>query len=146
MIKFFMHYIKNSHGASATEFSLLAPVLVLLLVGTIDFGLFIKQELQLQKMVSETASYAARIQGDSNLDAVAEGAYEGDFSKVTLDTILECSCSDGAAQTCPADCADDDFERRYVSISASGTYQPLFPYPGLPENMVLQSTARMRID
>ena len=145
-MNFIKRYIKKERGASATEFALLGPMLIFLLVGTVDFGMFIKQEMQLQEMVSEAVNYAARTQGDVNIQAVAEGAFEGDFSKVTLSTSIECECFDGVLQVCPADCAEDDFERRYVSVSASGTYSPLFPYPGLPERVTLQSDARMRID
>ena len=40
--------LKSARGAAVIEFALLAPVLLLMVVGAIDFGTFIYQKMQLQ--------------------------------------------------------------------------------------------------
>ena len=146
MRKFIQKYITRNDGASAIEFALLAPLLVFMLVATLDFGIFIKQKMMLQSMVSTTADYAMRTQSDDGLETVAEHAYSGNFEKITLSLDFECECSDGVAQVCPSACGLNDYQRRFIRVEAEGIFEPIFPYPGIPENINIQSSARMRID
>ena len=49
--------LKNENGAAAVEFALIAPILLLLLVGTVEFGWFIHMKMTL----NSAATYAARV-------------------------------------------------------------------------------------
>jgi Flp pilus assembly pilin Flp len=146
MFIFLRSYLRLQGGASAIEFALLAPVLVFMLVATLDFGMFIKQKMMLQSMVSTAADYAMRTQSDGGLETVAENAYGGEFENITLIYAFECECSDGVVRQCPTDCAMNDYQRRFIKVDASGVFEPMFPYPGVPSSLTLDSTSRMRID
>jgi len=139
-------YIHNQSGASAVEFALLSPLLIFMFVGTIDFGLFIMERMHIQNTAHAVADYVAQVQDDANVQVVAEEAYDRDFSDIVIISEFECECSDGVVDACPITCSSDDYQRRFVRVSASGSFAPLFPYPGIPNNVDLQTTVRMRVD
>lgn len=142
----FKHYWRDESGASAVEFIMMAPIFIVLLVGTVDFGFFMTEKMRLQTVAQVTADYVSQTQVDDNAQVVAAESYDGDFEDVTLTSNFTCECSDGTAQECPVSCGDDDYQRRFVDVSASAVFEPIFPYPGLPDNVTLQSTVRMRVD
>ncbi|MCB1650884.1 MAG: pilus assembly protein [Alphaproteobacteria bacterium] len=139
-------YFKSRSGASAVEFALLAPLLILMLIGTVDFGFFTMERMRLQNTAAAAADYVARAKDDTNVQTVAQESYAGDFSDVTLTSDFVCMCSDGSEQTCPVSCGASDYQRRYVSVNASRTFQPLIMYPGIPRNLDLSMSVRMRVD
>ena len=139
-------FIREESGASAVEFALMAPVLVLLLLGLADMGLLVVERVQIQTLTTAAAEYVVRTQDDTNLPIVAAEVYPGNMNDITLESEFECECADGEAQICPVSCADGDYQRRFISVSASGNFSPLFPYYGLSDNITLQSTARLRVD
>lgn len=145
-MKFLQEYIRNELGASAVEFALLSPILIVLLIGTVDFGFYIMQSMRLQNVAHASAEYVSQAQDDANVQIIAEEAYAGDFADITLTSEFECECSDGVVDVCPVSCGSNDYQRRYVSVTASGTFQALMPYPGLADDLELESTARMRVD
>lgn len=146
MLKMFKKYLRNESGASAVEFALISPILIFMLIGTVDFGFFITERMQLQNTAHAAADYVAQVQDDANVQIVAEESYGAGFEDITLTSEFLCECSDGVEAACPVSCGDDDYQRRFISIAASGTFEPIFPYPGLPTDMPLQSTVRMRVD
>lgn len=57
-----------------------------------------------------------------------------------------CECSDGSSATLacvvPPRCAVNSV--RYVEVTTTAIYVPLFPYPGIPAALVLKGSSRMR--
>ena len=49
------NYSSDTRAVSAVEFALLAPVMILLLVGTIAYGLLFSTHISLQQLVAEAA-------------------------------------------------------------------------------------------
>jgi Flp pilus assembly protein TadG len=65
-------FIDNNRGQSIVEFALVLPILILLLLGIVDFGQIFCQKL----LVSEAAREAVRVtvaSGDSSLGIAAAG-------------------------------------------------------------------------
>ncbi|MCB1783615.1 MAG: pilus assembly protein [Alphaproteobacteria bacterium] len=140
-------YFLRQEGASAVEFALIAPGLLLMLVGTFDIGLYIVQKMQVQNVVEVVASYVVDVGSDDNVQVVAQESYGGDFSALTVTSDFECECSDGVVQACPVTCAGaDDYQRRFVNIGATSHFTPLFPYPVLSSGIDINVSARMRVD
>lgn len=57
-------HIRTDRGASAVEFALIAPILLLLLIGIINFGLLFGQSLAISNAARQAARYAV-VQGNS---------------------------------------------------------------------------------
>lgn len=139
--------LKNDDsGASAIEFALLAPIFILLIVGTVDMGFFVLEKMKLHNVVQTTAVYAAKAGNTDNVQTVAQETYEGDFEKLTINSTIECECSDGVVAECPISCDSDDYQRRYVLINGTGNFTTLFPYPGFADSISISTQARVRSD
>ena len=133
--------LKLTRGAAVIEFALLAPVLLLMVIGAIDIGTFIYQKMQLQSAARAGAQYA--IQSDANIsdtDGIlnaAEIASELDFTGVTTTTTQFCACSDGIESatdgtgSCGGTCAGGEFPGLYVRVNLKGEFAPLFPIAGI---------------
>ncbi|MDH5722031.1 MAG: pilus assembly protein [Alphaproteobacteria bacterium] len=146
MLKTIKAYLLNTKGASAVEFALLAPILITLLVGTIDYGYYIVQRMELQSVATSVAEYVMIKQNDDNLVTVAGEVYSGNPLDITVTSSYQCQCEGGAPAACPLSCPGDDYQRRYVVVTVSQMHNILFPYPGFDSSVNLQSTARMRVD
>lgn len=133
-------------GASAVEFALVSPLLILMMIGVVDMGVFAMERMRIQNTAYAAASYVAQVGDDTNVQVIADEAYEGDFNNIVLSSEFECECADGVAQACPSACGDGDYQRRFVNITASGTFDSFFPYPGLPDSVALERSVRMRVD
>ena len=63
-----LNFIKNSQAVAAVEFALIAPILLVLFIGTVEISLLVSVD----RKISRTSSAIA--------DLVAQGAQSGDFS------------------------------------------------------------------
>lgn len=145
-MRIFKTYNMDESGAGAVEFALLAPVLILLLVGTVDIGFYVLDRMMVQNTAHAAAEYVTLAQSDDNVQTVAAEAYGRDISNLVVQSRFNCECADGVAQACPLDCGADDVARRFVTVNVSGDFSTLFPYPAVPDPVTLQGFARMRVD
>ncbi len=139
-------YKSQESGASAVEFAFISPLFILMIIATLDLGLFILEKSQIQNLASTVAHYSAERQNTENVDIVAQESYQGDMDNITMETAFQCECADGTVSQCPVDCGDDDYQRRFISVSVNGQFEPLFPYPLIDSPMSLQSSMRVRVD
>lgn len=146
MFKHVGKYFKNNDGIAAVEFALIAPILALILIVTIDMGLFIKSKMQIHNAANVIADYVASQDGDDDVQIVAEESYAGVFADIVAVSDFSCECNDGVSQSCPVICAADDHQRRFIDVTVSGSFSPIFSYPGFENNMLLESSARARVD
>ncbi len=133
--------LKSARGAAVIEFALIAPVLLLMVVGAIDIGTFIYQKMQLQSAARAGAQFAiqsdASISDSAGIANAAQIASELDFTGVTLTTTQFCACSDGiesavdTSGSCTGTCAGGEFPGLYVRVNLKGDFTPLFPIQGI---------------
>ena len=155
----FESYFSNERGVAAVEFALVAPMLLLLLMGIYDYGMFMNQRMMLESTARAAAEYIN--QGGSEDDLQADivdmmnlGANGAALASLQLDTDFICECTGGAVLDCDdedASCTADDedtdtYIRRYVEVSVSMTFDTLFPYPGLPQSVPMSGNVRMQIE
>ena len=139
-------------GQSLVELALVLPILLLLLVGIIEIGRFSYYSILVSNAARAGAQYGAQ-----NLIAAAdangmETAAKNDGENVgplNVTAIRTCGCTGTAATlggACPAPaCALPDHALVYVEVTATGTFNSLFNYPGLPAAIALSSTEKMRV-
>jgi len=136
----------RSEGASLLETALIAPVLLLLVAGTIDLGRAYTAAIEVQEAAHAGALYGAQNPTDSaGMQTTAE-SQTSTFSGLTATASYGCECSDGssAVASCATipDCTYNYVD--YVSVTATVEFSPIFPYPGLPSSFKLSSTSRLR--
>jgi hypothetical protein len=77
---------------------------------------------------------------------VSSGKIPADeMGAVTFDSGDTCECSEtGEEIDCDATC-DEGYQRRFYSFSMTRTYTPMFPYPGVPDEIDITGHARLQV-
>jgi len=161
--------VRNSseRGQSLIEVALVTPLLLALLVGTIEFGRYAYLSILVANAARAGAAYGAQSLPQS-VDAVAiQTAANNDFqnngpSTATLSiaggapdgTYVSCGCDSGGTVTAAlclttpnptaGTCASGHWVVM-VSVKATATFNSLFTYPGIPQTITVIKTATMRV-
>jgi Flp pilus assembly protein TadG len=134
-------------GSAFIELGLMLPVLLLILLGAIDFARVFFADIALTNAAEVGAMYGARsVSGSSDLTSMqdASTADAADLSGVTATASQYCTCGNGAAHTCPVSCSGSTMHT-FVSVTTSYTFTPLVPFPGIPSSVPMTRTAVMRV-
>jgi Flp pilus assembly pilin Flp len=145
---------RDESGVALVEFALLAPVLAVLCVGTIDFGLAFAAQLQLAAAVDEGAQYAfltgSGVQASAVQTVVKTATPLPSVTATVSYNSTSCYCPTGtppalATQTCGVACPDGSMPGKFLSITAQYTYAPIFPSYGLIANPNLSESVTVRV-
>jgi Flp pilus assembly protein TadG len=130
-------------GVAAFELTLLLPVLVAIFLGLADFSLAYHQELQVDATLASAAEFAFT-DGQTNtgstltsditnfIGVISPGLTASAVYNDNDTTVGDCYCVTGSppsytlASSCGAACSDGSTSGKYVSITVSFTYTPLF--------------------
>jgi hypothetical protein len=146
----------GSHGTALVEFALAAPILVTLVLGIADLGLLAANTAALEGATRVGAEYARNnttcsqgdITGSSCIAGIKNAVQSaGNFSPpVTFpsDPSVSCECDDGSSITCGTTCvAGKTPNRVLITVSASQSYTPILPWPGLPSSVTASTEMRV---
>jgi Flp pilus assembly protein TadG len=164
-IRSLAHGWRDDRGIAAIEFALIAPLVAVVLAGTVDFGCILFNKFKLDEAVNAAANYAMVSNGQVNassgatlagtlstLVATSHGSGWADVtvtvndgpvssyasgtqsSSGTASPADSCYCPTGvassvtwgAAHTCNATCTGGGYAGKFVLISATRPYSPLF--------------------
>jgi Flp pilus assembly protein TadG len=137
-----------SDGAAAIEFAIIAPLLILMLIGTVDLGIGTYQSMQVQNAAQAGAEYAmARGFNASAISSAVTNATGLQGIAVSPTPSQFCGCPSETGITtavCSSVCPSGAMAGTYITVSAQLTYTTLLPYPLLPSSytFVGQSTVR----
>jgi Flp pilus assembly protein TadG len=144
---------KAKDGAALVEFALVAPVMLLLLLGTIDLGRGYYMGLEMANAAHAGAEYGS--QNPSNTAGITAAAKQSapNLSSLTVATpTWGCECSDGTSYTancattptCTANASRGSNVVRRIQVQTSVVYTTLVPWPGIPSQLTLSNTATLR--
>jgi len=146
-LKTLIRSFQSEQGASLIEVGLVLPVLFFIVLATVDFakGYYYANEVA-------GAARAGAVYGTTNptdttgiTNAVKYNAQ--DVSGVNGSSSYGCECSDGtnASVSCTSapSCSGSDIVY-YVRVTATATYNTIFPWTGIPSSIALSSTSEMR--
>lgn len=144
--------LDSESGSSLIEAAVLAPVLLLLLLGAADFGRGYYLAEEVAGAAHSGAEYAIQNPGNFSNDSTGiETAAKNDAPDVSNLRVAApswgCECSDGSSYSAscaavPSGCTSNWVYK--VTVTASAGYSPLFHWPGLPTSIALSSSATMR--
>lgn len=132
--------LSAERGVSAIEFALLAPVLIMALLGTVDVGRALTEQMGLSSLL-RTGAQTAMAGGDlARINHVLHAAKD---DSVTLDVVHVCACPEnaGAAVDCSTTCAGPAPTAIYYSINAKKTFSGVL-LPNIPLSRSLQVQVR----
>lgn len=137
-------------GASAIEFAIIAPVIILMAIGVIDLGMGFYRKMQVESAAQAGAQYAMVHGSDTSsitTAVVSATSFSGVTATPTPSQFCGCASSIGIiSAACNTPCSSGSTPGIYVTVFAQGTYATLLPYPGIPSdfNLTAQSTVRIQ--
>ena len=158
------HEKRKDTGSVLTEMAVLIPVVLLLLIGAVDFSRAYLQGNAAANAAHAGAQYGSRGKTQAfNIEGMKQaalrdlyashilgggvgiednGRYSSDFD---IDAESYCMCGGVVEIDCNAgDCAAGEPSQIYVRVRVNTTYEPLFDYPGIPSEIVLDRQAILR--
>jgi Flp pilus assembly protein TadG len=150
--------LRSQSGQSLVEVALLAPVLLALLVGIIEFGRYAYLSILVANAARAGAAYGAQSLPQSVDTAGIQAAANNDFQNgqsltgLTVTFSTSCGCDNGGTLTSAActggtagTCASGHWVVA-VSVQAKATFNSLFGFPGIPKSITVTKNAAMRVD
>lgn len=145
-------FFRSQDGASLVEMALVTPVLLLILLGTVEFGRVWYLDNEMAGAAQAGAVYGSQYPKDTSgmqnvaKDDASDVSSASDISNLTASAAWGCECSDGtqASASCstkPSGCTYNVVD--YVTVTISATYTPMLPWPGLPSTIPISQTVVM---
>lgn len=135
-------------GSVLIEFSLTMSLLMLLVIGVVDFALVIQKAMVVNEAAYAAAQWGAAPYNSWNvteMQTVAQNSATGvaGFSAVASKW---CACSPGgSAVACTSTCSSNTAPVAYVQVATSATAPVLFRYSVLPLSVPLSGLCVMRV-
>jgi Flp pilus assembly protein TadG len=155
--------LKSPSGQSLLEVALLTPMLLALLLGAIELGRYAYISILVGNAARAGAAYGAQnlilSQDIPGIQTAAKNdfQYNGqNISQLSVNPVVtSCGCdTNGTIAPAPSCstatnptasiCASGHWVVM-VSVTASGTFNSLFNYPGIPSQLIVSNTATLRV-
>ena len=140
-----------SRGSATLELAVLLPLLLVGTLGIADFGRIYYHMIAVSNAAHAGAKYGAH--SPQNMDnesgiTVAVLNELGDYADETVgvEATRYCTCRDGTEVNCEAGVCgfSGEPDRIYIKVRVQKPVEPLFPYPGMPETVLLSRDAYVR--
>jgi Flp pilus assembly protein TadG len=153
--------LRSQSGQSLVEVALLTPILLALLVGGIELGRYAYISILVGNAARSGAAYGAQSLPQSVDTTDIQTAADNDFQNngqnintLTITSTTSCGCDSGGTTTL-AGCSTANNSTAgtcaaghwvvMVSVTASGTFNSLFSYPGIPKSITVSRTSTLRV-
>jgi Flp pilus assembly protein TadG len=136
-----------SRGTATIEFALIAPLLLLLAAGVVDYTTLMRDAIAVADAARAGAEYGSLASANaSDIAGMQTAALNAapDIKGLTATAAKVCRCSDGTAVNCGTGSCATGSVRTYVQVTASTTLTPIFSYSQLPFSGAVATTATMR--
>jgi Flp pilus assembly protein TadG len=142
--------LASQTGQSTLEIALLAPVLLLMLVGTIEIGRYTYFAIEATNAARAGVQYGAQSLVDSRDVAGIKLAASNDAPElmqlnVTAQDLCACSATPADYVRCPARNCGAGHPVVFLTVNTTAQIPPLFHYPGLPATFTANGQAIMRV-
>lgn len=154
-------FLRLQSGQSLVEVALLTPILLALLVGGIELGRYAYLGILVGNAARAGAAYGAQSLPQSvdttDIQTAADNDFQNngqDVSALTVTSTTSCGCDNGGtttsavcsttSNTTAGTCAAGHWVVM-VSVTASGTFNSIFSYPGIPKSITVSRTSTIRV-
>lgn len=142
--------VPSQRGQSVLELALLAPLLLLMLVGTIEIGRYAYFAIEATSAARAGAQYGIQSLTDSKDIAGIQLAATNDAPELPQLNVASkdlCACSNRPSHYvgCPAQRCGAGHPVVFLQVDTTVQVPPLFHYPGLPSTFTANGKAIMRV-
>jgi Flp pilus assembly protein TadG len=138
-----------SAGTAAIEFGLIAPLLLILLAGTVELGFTIWQQMEVYAAAEAGAGYAIKHGWNATaISNVVTSATDETTITASPAPFEFCGCPAASGITtvvCTATCTGGTTPSLYVQVGASIPHTVILSNLGLPIPATLTASARVRL-
>jgi Flp pilus assembly protein TadG len=127
-------------GTAAVEFALILPILMLLLLGCIDFGRFPHSYIA----VTNAARAGAGFGSVNPYSTATATTWKADIKQAVVDEISKLDGFDKTQLNVTSTYIDEGNGLWRVKVTVSYPFQTVVNWPGLPNNVTMQQTAVLR--
>jgi Flp pilus assembly protein TadG len=148
--RFSRHESLMQRGQSVVEVALVTPLLLLLLVGTIEIGRYAYYSIEVSSAARAGVQYGAQSLADSkDLAAITQAAQKDapEVSGMDVSATNQCACSNSPANLvgCPARGCAPGHGVVFLKVDTTANIRPLFRFPGLSLSFAARGHAIMRV-
>jgi Flp pilus assembly protein TadG len=139
--------MRTRRGTATVEFALVAPLLLLLLAGVLDYTMLMRAAIALADAARAGAQYGSLSSSNASNTAgmqVAALNAAPDITGATATAGKTCQCSDGTTVNCSSGTCATGPVRTYVKVTVQTTVSSIFSYSQLPFSGVVSAQASMR--
>lgn len=136
---------RERSGNMLVELALVAPFIVAVTLGLVDFGRGTYASMSLRSAARVGAEYVSRTGDTTAVTTVVASAANLKPEGLVVTPLVFCECDNGTAQACGTTCPGGIGARRFISITAAQPFSTLFPYPLVSNPMNLSGRAILRV-
>ena len=133
-------------GTATVEFALVAPLLLLLTAGALDYAMVLRTAASLADAARTGAQFgSSSTTNASNISGMQTAAVNSapGITGMTATAVRSCQCPGGSPVTCSGSCAGGKM-LVYVQVTTQATAHTVFSYSQLPFNATVRGQASMR--
>jgi Flp pilus assembly protein TadG len=142
---------RRERGSAMVEFCLVFPVLLLMMVGTMDFARAFRAAIAVANAARAGIQFGALNAGNAgnttgmNTAATDDAAGQG-LTGLTATSRTFCGCTGSSTEvSCTTATCSGNTPNGYVETRVQYTFRSVVHFPGVPADMVISRTARMRV-
>ena len=144
---------RREHGAAVAELAVILPVMTLMLLGAIDFARVYHTSICMNSAAYAGARYATHELTNSNNSGAIESKVMQNLENSAVTTPVEvditnrCFCNENRTNevACGAECPSSSLPPAvYVDVRVATPFDPIFAWPGLPDQMTVRGAAELR--
>ena len=141
---------RSDRGAAAVEFALVVPILLLVMVGIVNFGFVLAQQISLNNAARQAARYAV-VDGRTCGDIKTEGKTAGEtvgmsVSEGTVPTPVVTNCGDDGVKPCAGTAPNTNITVTMTRTGGANAWVITMPPFNLLAVPVVQGTGVMRCE
>ncbi len=139
---------KRRKGSVMIEFALLAPLLMLMMAGAADFARVLYHAITVINSSEVGSLFGSQSNvysvGHTQINHLAE-LDAGDLEGVSSTSSIYCDCPDGVEVDCQEGfCPGYGLPRLYSRTLVQQTFEPMIPWPGIPNPVVVAKETFIR--
>jgi Flp pilus assembly protein TadG len=147
-----MKTLISQRGAALVELAIALPLLVLILLATVDFARVFYSANELTNAARAGAQLGAASvanSGNPGLITAQVAAASPDIGAITVSAVPSCWCATdtgafGPLTACTTTCVSPGHLVVSVKVTASKLFTTISPFPGIPNSLTISRSATMR--
>lgn len=143
-----------SDGAIAVEFGMIAPVILVMLLGVIEVASAISQNLAVQASARAGTDFGLTkppLQGDMQpvvnaVKAAMPPEWTSDGSNPTVNASLACECEVSGPVACGGQCGQNERMQTYLKVDVSRSYTPIVTFRFFTTSFRFSNSSQVRLN